>query len=114
MSGETMLLKRLYERFNNRDIDAALATMHPSIVWANGLEGGYVHGHAGVRGYWTRQWATVDSRAEPIEFSMGENGQIRVDVHLTARTLSGDLLFDRRAVHVFEIEDGLIQRFDIC
>jgi hypothetical protein len=112
MSSETMLVK-LYESFNTRDIDAALTAMHPSIVWANGLDGGYVYGHAGVRSYWVRQWAIVDSRAEPLEISIGETGRARVDVHVTARTLSGDVLFDTRAVHLFEIEDGLIHRFNI-
>ena len=37
------LLERLYDRFNARDMEAALATMHPDITWANGLEGGHVH-----------------------------------------------------------------------
>ena len=114
MSSETMLVKHLYDSFNDRDIDGALRLMHPSVVWANGLDGGYVYGHAGVRTYWVQQWTMVDSRAEPLEISIGETGQARVDVHVTARTLSGDVLFDTRAVHLFEIEDGLIHRFDIC
>ena len=64
MSSDTELLERLYDRFNARDIEAALATMHPDVIWANGLEGGHVHGHDGVRDYWTRQWAMMDSCAE--------------------------------------------------
>jgi len=113
MSSETELLEHLYDRFNARDMEAALATMHPAVVWANGLDGGYVYGHSGVRTYWTRQWATMDSRAEPIDFSIGETGTVHVEVHLTARDSSGNLLFDTRAAHVFQIEDGLIRRFDI-
>ncbi len=110
MSSKTMLVKRLYEYFNNRDIDAALTTMHPCVVWANGLDGGYVYGHAEVRSYWVRQWAMV----EPVAFSISGCGQTRVEVHVTARTPSGGLLFDKGAVHAFEITDGLIHRFDIC
>ena len=49
MSSDRELLERLYDRFNARDMEAALATMHPDITWANGLEGGHVHGHDGVR-----------------------------------------------------------------
>ena len=49
MPSDTELLERLYDRFNARDIEAALATMHPDVIWANGLEGGHVHGHDGVR-----------------------------------------------------------------
>lgn len=113
MSSDTELLKHLYDRFNARDMEAVLATMHQDVIWANGLEGGHVYGHDGVRNYWTRQWATMDSRAEPSSFSIGEDGTVYVEVHLTARDLKGNLLFDTREDHVFQIEDGLIRRFDI-
>ena len=113
MPSDTELLERLYDSFNARDIGAALATMHPDVIWANGLEGGHVHGRDGVRDYWTRQWAMMDSRAEPSGFSIGEDGTAYVGVHLTARDLHGNALFDAKASHVFQIEDGLIRRFDI-
>jgi ketosteroid isomerase-like protein len=115
MSTHTELLEHLYDRFNARDMEAALATMHPDVMWANGLEGGHVHGHDGVRNYWTRQWATMDSRAEPTGFSIGEDGRVHVEVHLTAHDLERNVpvLFDMKGCHVFQIEDGLIRRFDI-
>ncbi len=46
------LLRMGYTAFNARDIDAILSMMHPDVEWANGMEGGYVHGHDGVRAYW--------------------------------------------------------------
>jgi hypothetical protein len=95
MSSETELLERLYDRFNTPDMEAVLATMHPDVVWANGLEGGHVYGHDGVRGYWTRRWATMSSRAEPTSFSISEDGTVHVEVHLIARDLKGNL----RGVH---------------
>ena len=55
------LLMRAYGGFNARNKEAELATMHEDVVWANGLEAGYVYGH--VRDYWTRQWATINSHA---------------------------------------------------
>ena len=113
MSSETELLKHLYDRFNARDMEAVLATMHQEVVWANGLEGGHVYGHEGVSNYWSRQWAMMDSRAEPTSFSIAENGSVYVELHLTARDLKGNLLFDTTVCHVFQIEDGLIRRFDI-
>jgi hypothetical protein len=82
-------------------------------MWAKGLEGGHVYGHDGVRDYWTRQWATMDSHAEPTAFLIGTDGTVCVEVHLTARDLKGNLLFDKRGRHIFRIEDGLIRRFDI-
>ena len=113
MSSDRQLLERLYDRFNARDMEAALAIMHAGVMWANGLEGGHVHGHDGVRDYWTRQWAMMDSRAEPIGFSIEEDGTACVEVHLTARDLHGKVLFDEKAGHIFQIEDGLVRRFDI-
>jgi hypothetical protein len=92
MPSDTELLERLYDRFNARDMEAALATMHPDVMWANGLEGGHVHGHDGVRDYWTRQWAMMDSRAEPTGFSIGEDGTAYLEVHLTARDLHSTLV----------------------
>ena len=113
MSTTTKLLERLYDRFNARDMEALLAAMAPDVVWANGLEGGHVHGREGVRDYWTRQWAMMASRAEPTSFAIGDDGTACVEVHLTARDRNGNMLFDEQARHVFQIEDGLIRRFDI-
>jgi ketosteroid isomerase-like protein len=31
------LLRQAYVAFNARDIDAALATMHPDVEWPNGM-----------------------------------------------------------------------------
>jgi ketosteroid isomerase-like protein len=107
------MLERLYDRFNARDMDALLAAMHPDVIWANGLEGGHVHGRDGVREYWTRQWAMMDSRAEPTSFSTSEEGTAFVEVHVTACDLDGSMLFDQTVGHVFQIEDGLIRRFDV-
>lgn len=113
MPSDTGLLEHVYDRFNARDMEAVLATMHRDVAWANGLEGGPVYGHDGVRDYWTRQWAMIDSRVEPLGFSIGADGSVDVEVHLTAHDLEDNVLFDKMGCHVFRIEDGLIRRFDI-
>jgi hypothetical protein len=106
-------LSHVYERFNARDMETVLAAMHGDVTWANGMDGGYVNGRDGVREYWTRQWAMVDPRVDPIGFSEGPNGKTIVRVHQVVRDLSGTLLADREVSHIFSIEDGLIKRFDI-
>lgn len=113
MPSDTELLEHLYERFNARDMEAVLAAMHPEVIWANGMEGGHVHGRDGVRNYWTRQWAMVDPHVDPTGFSTGADGATHVEVHQTVRDLKGSVLSDRMVGHIFRIEDGLIRRFDI-
>jgi ketosteroid isomerase-like protein len=113
MSREAELLKRLYDRFNARDIDAVLATMHEDVMWANGMDGGHVHGRDGVRTYWTRQWATIAPHVEPTDISANADGVFHVEVHQTVRDLDGNLLADKMVGHIFRLERGLIRRFDI-
>jgi hypothetical protein len=113
MSDEVDLLERVYDRFNARDIDTVLAAMHEDVIWANGMEGGHLHGRAEVRSYRTRQWTMIDPHVEPVAFAHGPEGQVVVDVHQLVRDLNGNLLTDKMVSHVFRIENGLIKRFDI-
>lgn len=107
------LLRRLYERFNDRDIDAVLASLHLDVIWANGMEGGHLHGHAAVSTYWRRQWGVIDPHVEPLAYSVGPDGEIVVEVHQTVRDLAGSVRSDRVIGHVFRLEAGLVRRFDI-
>jgi hypothetical protein len=113
MSHEVELLKLLYDRFNARDMETVLTAMHEDVIWANGMEGGYVHGRDGVRSYWTRQWAMIDPHVEPFEFSSGSNGEIVVEVHQVVLDLQGKVLVDQIVGHIFQIENGMVKRFDI-
>jgi nuclear transport factor 2 (NTF2) superfamily protein len=113
MSEDGELLRRIYALFNGREIESVLAALHPDVVWANGMEGGHVHGRDAVRSYWQRQWAVVDPHVEPVEISPGANGELAVKVHQVVRDLKGNLLADRMVTHVFRMRNGLIERFDI-
>jgi ketosteroid isomerase-like protein len=113
MPNEVEFLKEVYAWFNARDVERVLGAMHEDVVWANGMEGGHVHGREGVRSYWKRQWEMVDPTVEPVGFSAGENGEIVVEVHQSVRDLAGKVLVDQMVGHIFRIEGGLIKRFDI-
>jgi hypothetical protein len=113
MLDKLAFLRRVYERFNARDIDGVLAYVHADVVWANGQDGGYVHGHDGLRRYWTRQWGMIDPHVEAMDFSFTSEGEIVVAIRQTVRDLSGKLMADGKTKHVFRLEDGLIRRFDI-
>ncbi len=82
-------------------------------MWANGMEGGHVHGRDEVRKYWTRQWAMIDPHVEPVAFAHGPQGELAVEVHQLVRDLKGNILVDQIVGHLFRIENGLIRRFDI-
>ncbi|MGB9415048.1 MAG: nuclear transport factor 2 family protein [Acidobacteriaceae bacterium] len=110
---EVEFLKRVYNRFNARDMEAVLACLHENVMWANGMEGGHVQGRDGVRSYWTRQWAMVDPHVDPVGFSNGPQGEVIVEVHQVVHDLTGALLLDQMVGHIFMIEDGLVRRFDI-
>jgi ketosteroid isomerase-like protein len=113
LASTTDLLKRTYAAFNARDIDRCLATMTPDVVWTNGMEGGTVHGHEGVRDYWTRQWEMINPHVDPVTFREEGDGRISVGVHQVIRELSGKVLMDRMVDHVYSFKDGLITGMEI-
>jgi hypothetical protein len=113
ISKERELLTLVYDAFNRREIDPILALMHPEVEWPNGMEGGWVHGHEGVRAYWTRQWGIVNPQVEPVRFEIDNEGHVVTDVHQVVRNLTGSVLMDRMVQHVYLIRDGLIRRMDI-
>jgi hypothetical protein len=106
-------LRKAYAAFNARDIDGAVAVMKPDVTWPNGMEGGTVHGHDGVRAYWTRQWGMINPHVEPEGFESDAAGRIVVSVHQVVRDLTGNVLHDRNVQHVYTLEDGLIGRMEI-
>src|SRR6266436_1177416 len=112
MSNENEIVAALYRAFNARDIDAALIRMRPDVTWANGMEGGIVCGHAGVRNYWINQWRLIDPRVEPKHFDV-EGNRVIVDVHQIVRDLNGFVKNDRIVKHIFTLDGGLISKFEI-
>jgi len=113
MPDDVELLRRIYALFNCRDIESVLAAMDSEVVWANGMDGGYVHGRDGVRSYWQRQWAIIDPHVEPVEISTNGKGEVMVTAHQVVHDLNGNLMADKRVTHVFQVRNGLIERFDI-
>jgi hypothetical protein len=120
MADDTALLRAMYERFNARDIDGVLGALSADVAWANGMDGGHVHGRAEVRAYWTRQWAIVSPHVEPVSFDRAADGSIVVEVRQSVRDLQGQPLHDQAhglkdqtVRHVFQVRDGKVTRFDI-
>jgi hypothetical protein len=87
--------------------------MTDDVDWANGWEGGRVVGRDAVRDYWERQWAAVDSTAEPIDVTDRPDGTTQVAVRVVGRNSDGEVLFDDRALHVYRFEGDLVQLMTI-
>jgi hypothetical protein len=120
MDGHVELLKRLYECFNARDIDGVLTALTNDVAWANGMDGGHVHGREAVRAYWERQWTVVSPHVEPVGFHRTANGAIVAEVRQSVRDLEGKPLEgqthglkDKTVGHVFRLREGMVARFDI-
>jgi ribosomal protein S18 acetylase RimI-like enzyme len=108
-----LLLRRAYEAFNARDIQGALATMHPQVDWPNALEGGRINGHTEVRAYWGRQWESLDSQVQPLRIEQSPGGGVIATVRQLVRDRAGNVVSDQTVEHRFVIAGGLIERMDI-
>ena len=120
MDGSIEVVKRMYERFNARDIDGVLEALSEDVMWANGMDGGHVHGHEAVREYWTRQWAMVIPNVTPLSFVDAPDGSIVVKAQQIIRDPEGKPLqdqthglYDKVVGHVFRFQDAKVIRFDI-
>jgi hypothetical protein len=120
MDDDIRMLERIYACFNARDIDGVLSTLADDVAWANGMDGGHVHGREAVREYWTRQWAIVSPHVEPVGFDRIADGSIVVQVRQSIRDLAGKPLEqhthglkDKTVGHVFCMRGGKVMRFDI-
>src|SRR5438094_564989 len=90
------------------------------VAWANGMDGGHVHGREAVREYWTRQWTLVSPHVEPVSFHRTADGAIIAEVRQSVRDLEGKPLQgqthglkDKTVGHVFRFREGKVARFDI-
>jgi hypothetical protein len=107
------LIKNAYAAFNARDIDAILMVMHPQVKWTKAWEGDYANGHDEIRAYWERQWKEIDPYVTPVGFSERENGTLEVEVDQLVKDLAGNILFDGKVMHIYVINDGLLQQMDV-
>jgi ketosteroid isomerase-like protein len=107
-------LRLVYEAFNERDIDAALALMHADVDWPNAWEGGRVSGRTAVAEYWRRQFRSISSKVEPMRFEHGPDSEVTVLVHqIVDDAKSGERLSEQLVRHRYRFEDGLIVRMDV-
>ncbi|HQU83341.1 MAG TPA: nuclear transport factor 2 family protein [Pyrinomonadaceae bacterium] len=113
MNKNREFLQNLYDAFNRREIETIITKMHPNVKWANGLEGGFVHGRDAVREYWTNQFKAIQPELETLNFETDEEERNIVTVHQIVKDLDGKVLADMTVNQIFTIEDGLIILYEI-
>ena len=120
MTDDITVLRALYARFNARDVDAVLTALTDAVARANAMEGGHVHGHAGVRDCWTRQWALVSPPVEPVSYQEDEAGRFTSRSARPSRTYRGRPLAEqthglahKTVGHVFHKRNGKVRPFDV-
>ena len=113
MSANQQFLQNLYDAFNRREIETIISSMRPDVKWANGVEGGFVHGRDAVREYWTDQFNAIQPELETLKFETDDNNRTIVTVHQIIKDLQGNVLADATVHQIFTIEDGLISVYKI-
>lgn len=106
-------LQSVYEAFNERDLDFIMLLLHPDVDWPNGMEGGRIRGHDGVREYWTRQWDLIDPIVKPQRFELLPDGRIVAHVHQVVRDLEGKVILDQTIQHIYLLDGAQIVSMDI-
>jgi len=102
----------LYQNFNDRKIDLVIANMTEHVKWANGMEGGFVYGHEGVKEYWTRQFKMISSQVKPLDIQK-QDDHVVIKVHQVVHDLTGKLLADEMVDHIFYLEGDKVAEFNI-
>ena len=101
------LLRRAYEAFDRRDVEALLARLDPEVEWPNVRASTLLRGRAAVRAYWAEQFETIDPRVEPTGFR-AEGDAVVVSVHQVVRDRAGALLAEAELEHVYRFRGDLI------
>lgn len=113
MNSNQQILQNNYEAFNKRDLETIFSRMHPDVKWANGFEGGFVHGRDAVREYWADQFKLIQPELKPLKYEADEKGRDIVTVRQIVKDLQGATLAEMIVRQIFTFEDGLISLYEI-
>jgi ketosteroid isomerase-like protein len=106
------VLRRAYEAFNRRDVDAVLSMLDPEVEWPNMLDGVTAHGRGAVREYWERQFTQIDSHVDPVAF-VTDGDAVVVQVQQVVRDRQGVVVREGRVAHRYTFRGQLIARMQV-
>lgn len=113
MNSNQQILQNNYEAFNKREFETIFSRMRPDVKWANGFEGGFVHGRDAVRDYWTNQFKEIQVRLEPLKYETDKRGRNVVTVRQIVKDLQGATLAEMIVRQIFTFENSLISLYEI-
>ena len=109
------IVQQIFDAFSKRDINAALAAMHPEIEWVTppGAPNPSWHGHDGVRSSLAEWAGSFDSfRLEPLEFTDTDN-RVLVDVAMSVRGRGSDVDIQSHQFQVWTLSEGKVVRMEM-
>jgi len=110
------IVRTMLERFSGGDYEAALATIHPEVVWEDpGLVPGrgIHHGHHGLSKWFSRWLGAWDNFvSEPVELIDAGN-QVVVIERMRGRGRQSGVAVDRTVISRYVVRDGqVVERID--
>ena len=105
------LIGRLYDAYNDRDLDALTALVGEDVDWPDGDE--RLHGRAAVRNYWSRQWARLHPQDKVAGVAELAPDCATVRISQVIRDLDGAIVSTGAFEHAYQFRDGLVERMDL-
>lgn len=104
-------LRRAAERFNEGDLDAVLALLHPMAEWPDLMADKLIWGHAAIRDYWERQLLVVAPHLTPTQFvTAGEDLVMLSTQRVQDRATGEEMIPTMEIAQRYSFKDGLISR----
>jgi ketosteroid isomerase-like protein len=115
MSQENVeLVRAVFEAFNRRDFDAALALGHDSISWRTlfSVETDVLRGKQEIRVAWERQIEALDVHIDVVELTPLDDTRVLAVGKWRGRGSESGAPVEQTAVQVFTVEDGRLRRVE--
>lgn len=114
-SDNVEIVERWYAAYNDRDLEGALALMHPNVdatsAGMSGVEGSSHLGHAGMRRYFADLWETWENPRVEVAHCLERGGKVVMLGHTSGAGRLSGLEVDFPVASVVDLEDGLIVRY---
>ena len=105
------LIGRIYDAYNDRDLEALTALVGEDVDWPDGDE--RLHGRAAVRNYWSRQWARIHTQDKVAGITELAPDRAAVRISQVIRDLDGVIVSTGEFEHAYQFKDGLVERMDL-